>query len=180
MRWMLMAVLALGCGKDPDFEVPARDDMRITLDLASSFMHQDPDMSCLSTACGGCSYLTNWDGSPVEAGDPCLWKGTWQCAGTQLTCSDDGCPTCGTAMTGSLCGADGHTIVEITNMGACGVYDFGSAIAVCNRTPGDHCVSRCTLDNGVHHCAARCASADGGAMGCEHSAAQTCEALTSC
>jgi hypothetical protein len=180
MRAMWVLVLCWGCGKDPDFEVPPRDDMRITLDLASSFVSMDPDMSCLSTACGGCSNYVNWDGSPVAVGDPCLWKGTWQCSGTTLTCSDEGCPTCGTAMSGSVCGADGHTIVEITNMGMCRTYDFGSAIAVCNRAPGDHCVHRCTLDNGVHRCAARCASADGGAMGCPFVSTQTCEALTSC
>jgi hypothetical protein len=181
MRWLTLIWLA-GCGSDAaDFEPPPRDDMRHELDLASSFVPTEPDMSCLDTACGGCSSFTNWDGTPVKVGDPCLWKGMWQCNGMQLECSDNGCPACTTAMTGSVCGADGHTILELTDPGSgCRAYDFGSAVDVCNRSPGDHCVGRCTLDNSVHKCVARCVSDDGGATGCEHQSSDTCVTLSSC
>ena len=130
-------------------------------------------MSCLNLACGGCSSFANWDGTPVKVGDPCLWKGVWQCSGTQLECSDNSCPTCGVAMTGSVCGADGHTILDLTNPGSgCRVYDFGSAIAVCNRTTTDHCVGRCTDNGGARSCVAHCISDDGGGTGCEYQASR--------
>jgi hypothetical protein len=175
------AVLVGGCGKDPDFQPPPRDDMRVTLDLAVGATASEDDMTCFNSACGGCSAFANWDGTPVKVGDPCLFSGTWQCDGTALECSDNGCPACGTAVSGSVCGADGHTILELTDPGSgCRVYDFGSAVDVCNRSPGDHCVGRCTSDASGHHCVARCTSDDGGATGCEHMISDTCESLTSC
>src|SRR5688572_28260141 len=128
MRRVVLLLLVCGCG-DPDFEVPARTDMRTERDLSSSFVSMPPDMSCLNMACGGCSSWLSWDGTAVEAGDPCLYRGTWMCAGTQLVCSDASCPTCAAGtMVGSVCGADGHTILELTQSGGmCRVYDFGSA-----------------------------------------------------
>jgi hypothetical protein len=181
----VLAVLAAfgllaGCG-DSDFQPPPRDDMRFTLDLAANFSTADTDMTCFNSACGGCSSFANWDGTPARVGDPCNWNGAWKCNGMDLVCSDNGCPSCGTAVTGSVCGADGHTILELTNPGSgCRVYDFGSAIDVCNRSPGDHCVGRCTLDAGAHHCVAHCLSDDGGAAGCAHMSSDTCESLSSC
>src|SRR5579859_4574890 len=182
MRWLMLLWMA-GCGNEAsDFQPPPRDDMRHELDLASSFVPMEPDMSCLDTACGGCSSFMNWDGTPVKVGDPCLWKGVWQCNGMQLECSDNGCPTCPTAMTGTICGADGHTVLELTDPGSgCRAYDFGSAIDVCNRAPGDHCVGRCTVDaSGGHSCVARCVSDDGGGTGCEHQSSDTCVTLSAC
>jgi hypothetical protein len=181
MRWLLLSLLVVGCGKDSDFVPPPRPDMRFTLDLASNFMPENPDMTCFNMACGSCSEFANWDGTPAKVGDPCLWKGSWQCMGTTLACSDNGCPMCGTAIAGSVCGADGHTILELTDPGSgCRAYDFGSAIAVCNRTPGDHCGGRCTVNGSKHDCVARCVSDDGGGTGCQHMSSDTCESLSSC
>ena len=33
---LLVTLAAAGCGRDPDFEPPPRDDMRTTIDLSSS------------------------------------------------------------------------------------------------------------------------------------------------
>ena len=133
-------------------------------------------------ACGGCSSWRNWDGTLAKVGDPCLWKGTYQCKGTVLTCMDDSCPTCASAISGTVCGADGHTIVELLNTGgSCHAYDFGSSVGVCNRDANDHCVGICTQNtDGSYTCTARCASDDGGGMGCQHKATDTCTSLASC
>jgi hypothetical protein len=176
-----LVLLLTACGHDPDFEPPPRDDMRHELDLSTNFMQMDPDISCFNMACGGCSSFANWDGTPVKEGDPCLWRGIWQCSGMDLVCSDNTCPMCASPITGSVCGADGHTILELTDPGSgCRAYDFGSATDVCNRAPGDHCVGRCTLDAGTYRCVARCASEDGGATGCQHQSSDTCVTLSSC
>src|SRR5260221_13608892 len=114
--WLLL--LSIGCGRDPDFVPPPRDDMRITLDLASSYVPENLDMTCFNTACGGCSSFANWDGTAVKVGDPRLWKGAWQCTGNQLSCSDNGCPMGGTPMTGSGCAPHGHTILDLTHPGS--------------------------------------------------------------
>ena len=181
---LCFVMLCAGCG-DADFVPPPRDDMKISIDLASSVLSAEADMSCLNTACGGCSSFANRDGTPASVGDPCLWKGVWQCSGDELECSDNSCPSCGTAVTGTVCGADGHTILELTNLGnGCRAYDFGSAIDVCDRGAGAHCGGRCTLVGGAHQCVANCVSDDGGGTGCAHqpppATTDTCESLTSC
>ena len=160
IRWRtVLAALALGaCGTDPDFIVPPGANTRFERDLAATFPAPPPDLSCFNNVCGGCSVWANWDGSPAQVGNPCGWNGTWACSGTTLTCTSAACPPCGGAMSGSVCGADGHTIVELVGAGAsCHTYDFGSAIAVCNRAPGDHCVGSCTQAGGQYPCAAHCA-----------------------
>ena len=179
MRAAWVFLLLAGCGRDPDFAPPAREDMRITLDLAAS-ASMPVDLSCASMQCGACSSFVNWDRTPSKPGDPCAWKGTLACSGGGLACSDTGCPTCAGTLSGSVCGADGHTIVEIVPGGACRVYDFGSAIAVCNHGATDHCVGRCSKNGSAYSCVARCVSDDGGATGCEHKATDTCDSLTNC
>jgi hypothetical protein len=181
MRWLLVVLALWGCGQDPDFQVQPLPDMRVTLDLASSFDATPRDLTCFNLACGACSTWANYDGTPVRPGDPCLWKGVWQCVGGALACSDDGCPACGGAMTGSVCGADGHTILEIiAPAGVCQAYDFRSAIAVCNHGADDHCVGRCVKNSAAYACQAACVADDGGATGCEYRASDTCESLTGC
>jgi hypothetical protein len=180
---ILIALAVAGCGSA--FEVQPLPDARVNLDLAVTINTTPPDMSCFNMACGGCSSWANPDGTPSKVGDPCLWKGVFACSGTTLTCSDKSCMTCGNAAnrpTGTVCGADGHTIIELQYAGAaCTAYDFGSAIDVCNRTSGDRCVQRCRGPNGnVYSCTANCASDDGGATGCAHMASDTCESLVSC
>lgn len=182
-RLIVLLACVAGCGSA--FEVPAPPDSRINLDLAVNMNPTPPDMSCFNTACGGCSNWANPDGTPSKVGDPCLFRGVYQCMGTSLVCSDKSCMTCSNGAnhpTGTVCGADGHTIIELTYVGTtCTAYDFGSAIDVCNRTPGDHCVERCRGPNGnVYNCVANCVSDDGGATGCMHSANDTCESLVSC
>ena len=140
---LAVSVLALsvsGCGSD--FEVPAPPDARIDLDLAvSPFPPAPPDLNCFNTACGGCSAWANFDGTPAKVGDPCLYKGVYQCTGTSLVCSSTACLTCqsgGKTPVGSVCGADGHTIVELQYTGTtCAAYDFGSSINVCNHGSGE-------------------------------------------
>jgi hypothetical protein len=180
---VVLALLAAACGSS--YSVSPPPDMRISLDLAVSPPVTSTDMSCLNTACGGCSSWLNWDGTPSKEGDPCLWKGVYQCNGTALVCSDTGCLACTDTTkqpVGTVCGADGHTIVELTYAGnACSAYDFGSAIGLCNRAPGDHCVQRCTGPNGnVYDCVAHCTSDDGGGTGCDHMPTDTCESLKGC
>src|SRR3954469_4414288 len=178
LLFLSCALVVAGCGSD--FEVPAPPDARTELDLAVNMVTTPPDMSCFNTACGGCTSFANYDGTPTKVGDPCLWKGTYQCNGTSLKCSDAACPQCGSPMTGTVCGADHHTILEITNSGSCQVYDFGSAIGVCNHGASDKCVGRCTQANGSYTCVANCASDDGGGTGCDYSATATCTSLASC
>jgi hypothetical protein len=182
---LVLCVLAVaGCGSD--FSVPALPDSRMELDLAVSPIVGSADMSCFNTACGGCSTWANFDGTPAKVGDPCLYKGVYACNDTALVCSSTACLTCSTAgktPAGSVCGADGHTIIELLYTGAtCAAYDFGSSINICNHDSGDKCLQRCTgPDAGnVYHCAAHCASDDGGGTGCEHSATETCESLAGC
>ncbi len=182
--WLPIVLLVAGCGSD--FVVPALPDSRVELDLAVSPIVSPPDMSCFNTACGGCSAWANFDGTPAKQGDPCLYKGVYMCSGTALVCSTTGCLTCqagGKTPAGTVCGADGHTIVELTYSGAtCAAYDFGSSIDVCNHGSGDQCLQHCTGPdtNNVYHCAAHCASDDGGGTGCAHTAAETCESLAGC
>lgn len=187
--YALVALAAVGApasGCSSDYTVSPLPDMRISLDLAVATPTPQPDMSCFNTACGGCSSWANWDGTPSKVGDPCLWKGVYQCTGTSLKCSDSGCLACSNTSNraaGTVCGADGHTIVELTYTGnTCTAYDFGSAIGVCNRTPDDHCVDRCTApaSGNTYDCVAHCASDDGGGTGCTHMASDTCESLASC
>jgi hypothetical protein len=180
----LLAFAALsGCGST--YEVPPPPDARISLDLAVSPPVVLPDMACLNMACGGCSQWLSWNGMPSKVGDPCLWKGAYACTGTQLTCTSNACLACTDTTkhaAGTVCGAAGHTIVELNYVGTtCTAYDFGSAIGVCNRTRDDHCVQRCRGPNGnTYDCVAGCTSDDGGGTGCAHGANDTCESLTSC
>ncbi len=178
---LALCVACAGCGSD-DFQSPAPPDARITIDLAVSQDHPPADLTCFNSACGGCSAWARFDGTPAAVGDPCLWKGTWQCMGTELTCMGAACPTCPGEMLGSVCGADGHTIIELSHSTAtCVAYDFGSSISTCNHQPGDKCVGRCTKNaGGTYSCAAHCLSDDGGGAGCEHQATDTCDTLTSC
>jgi hypothetical protein len=178
-RFWLVVMLITGCGSD--FAPPAQPNDKLTLDLAVATANPSGDAGCLNTACGGCSSWTNWDGTLSKPGDPCAWKGTWACNGTTLACADLTCPTCAAKMSGSVCGADGHTVLDVTYLGAtCSVYDFGTALAVCNRTDGDHCVGRCTSGTGGVACEAHCVSDDGGGTGCAHMATDTCVSLQSC
>jgi hypothetical protein len=177
MKLALAVLLLAGCGS---FTPTAPPNDKITLDLAVAIANPAPDLACPNTACGGCSSWMNFDGTPAKAGDPCAWKGTWACNGTTLTCADLSCPTCASKMTGSVCGADGHTILALTYVGtACSVYDLGTALAVCNRTPTDQCLGRCTAGSTVT-CEAHCASDDGGGTGCMHMSSDTCTSLESC
>jgi hypothetical protein len=181
---LVMTGWLAGCGSD--FEVPARPDSHVDLDLAVTMTPTPPDMACFNRACGGCSQWASFDGTPSKVGDPCSWKGTYACNGTSLTCMGGGtCLTCTDTSkhaVGTVCGADGHTIIELTYTGTtCTAYDLGSAIGVCNHGAGDHCVQRCTGPSGnVFNCVASCASTDGGGTGCMHGATDTCESLTGC
>jgi hypothetical protein len=181
MRFAVALVMLAGCGSG-DFESPAPPDMRITLDLAVSQDHPPPDLTCFNTACGGCSTWAKFDGTPAAPGDPCGWKGTLACTGTDLMCNDASCPTCASKMTGTVCGADGHTIVELTYVGnTCSVYDFGSAIDVCNKSTNDVCVGRCVPNGADYACSAHCLSdPDGGGPGCQHMPTDTCTSLAGC
>jgi len=186
MRLSLLALVLAVCGCGSDFQVPAPPDTRIELDLAVSPISSPPDMACFNRVCGGCSVWANPDGTPSKVGDPCLYKGTYQCTGMSLTCSSTACLTCttnGAPAVGTVCGADGHSIVELQYTGTtCSAYDLGSAIGQCNHGPGDRCLAHCTGPDGnnVFHCAAVCASDDGGGTGCPHSATDTCESLAGC
>ena len=181
MRLLLFSIFVLVSGCGSDFQVPPPPDARISLDLGVSVNPAPPDMACFNMACGGCSAWANYDGTPAKVGDPCLWKGTYQCTGTTLKCSDASCPQCPSTMTGSVCGADHHTILELTNTGTCQVYDFGSAIDVCNHGPSDKCVGRCTMNTGgTYSCEAHCVSDDGGGTGCEYNSTATCQTLAGC
>ncbi|HZS36571.1 MAG TPA: hypothetical protein VFF06_07085 [Polyangia bacterium] len=167
-----------GCGSG-DFEVPPQPDARMELDLAANTTFPPTDMTCFNTACGGCSSLANWDGTPVKVGDPCLWNGAWQCSGAQLACSSAACLSCPQTVSGTVCGADGHTILELVHNGAtCTAYDLGSAISTCNHGASDACVGRCTQNGGSYDCVAHCASDDGGGTGHVYSAADTCVTLS--
>lgn len=172
-------VLALGgCGSSGDFQVPAQPDGRMNLDLAVNNQFPPNDMTCFNTACGGCSSLARWDGAPVKVGDPCLWNGTWQCNGAQLGCSSTTCLACPQPVSGTACGADGHTIIELlNNSGTCVSYDFGSAISTCNHGAADACVATCTQSGGGYQCVAHCASDDGGGTGHVYAATDTCVTL---
>ena len=180
---LLITLIISGCGSD--FEVPAPPDSRVELDLAVSPITVPPDMACFNTACGGCSTWANFDGTPSKVGDPCLYKGVYACNGTSLVCSSTACLTCqagGKTAAGTVCGADGHTIIELQYTGTtCAAYDFGSSINVCNHGSGDKCLQSCAPDvNNVFHCAAHCASDDGGGTGCAHMANENCESLVGC
>jgi hypothetical protein len=181
VRTACVLLLLMG-GCSSGFTVPAPPDARLTLDLAVVVANPAVDAGCFNTACGGCSSWANPDGTPAKVGDPCLWKGVWQCTGTTLTCSDASCPSCAQPMTGTVCGADGHTIVELTYPGGqCSAYNFGSALDVCNHDATDHCVGKCTSVNGAYSCSARCVSdADGGVTGCQHAPTDTCTSLAGC
>jgi hypothetical protein len=173
----LLAVAA--CGSD--FQVPALPDARIAIDLAVTSPEELPDLGCFNRACGGCSRFARSDGTPAQVGDPCLWKGQLICNGATLTCSDASCPSCGGTMRGTVCGADGHTIVELIVIGSsCTAYDLGSAVGVCNDGPRDGCVDRCTKNGTTYSCVAGCLADDGGATGCAQKASDTCDSLTSC
>jgi hypothetical protein len=178
----LLALALAACGSD--FDVPSLPDARFTRDLAIVVTPLPPDLSCFNRACGGCSRWANWDGSPSQPGDPCLWKGTYACNGAELTCSDNGCLACADASkkpTGTVCGADSHTIIELAYGGnGCSAYDFGSAIDVCNHGSNDRCLQRCTANGSGFGCVAHCASDDGGGTGCAHQPNDTCESLTNC
>src|SRR5262245_59180455 len=135
-RRVLPLLMVAACGSS-DFVVPPRADMRVDRDLSSSFTPEPADLACLNPACGGCSSWVGWDGQAVKPGDPCARNGAWMCMGTQLQCSDFSCPACAAStMTGSVCGADGHTILDlVATVNSCRVHDFGSVINVCNRGP---------------------------------------------
>jgi hypothetical protein len=182
MRVVLLVAVAFAVACGSEFEVPPLPDARMSLDLGVSIPNPPPDLACFNRACGGCSTWARFDGTPAMVGDPCLWKGTLACMGTSLVCSDASCLPCsgGTAL-GTVCGGDGHTIVELVYTGTtCAAYDLGSAIGVCNHGAGDACVDRCTKNGNTYNCAASCLSDDGGGTGCQHQASDTCQSLTSC
>ncbi|HEY2744245.1 MAG TPA: hypothetical protein VGL86_06470 [Polyangia bacterium] len=186
MRTLHLAIGLLTFAGCHSFEVTGPPDTRIELDLGVEITQTPPDLDCFNSACGGCSSWANFDGTPSKVGDPCLYKGVYQCMGTSLVCSATTCLTCSTGgktPVGTVCGADGHTIVELTYSGAtCSAYDLGSAIGMCNHGENDKCLSHCTGPDGnnQYHCAAVCASDDGGGTGCAHSASETCETLAGC
>ncbi len=179
LRSACLLAFALGAGcSSGDFQVPAQPDARMSLDLSATSNFPPADMTCFNTACGGCSSLASWDGTPVKVGDPCLWNGTWQCSGTQLACSSTTCLTCPQPVSGTVCGADGHSIVELVNgSGMCVAYDFNSAISTCNHNAADRCVATCAQSGGAYACAAHCVSDDGGGTGHVYSASDTCVTL---
>jgi hypothetical protein len=175
-----VAAAAAACSSS-DFQVTPPEDARVTLDLAVPSFPPD-DMTCFNTECGGCSKWAKWDGTPAHVGDPCLWNGVLQCTGMALTCTSTACLPCSpggtpTPVSGSVCGADGHTIVELlTQNGTCSAYDFNSAINVCNHSSVDKCEQRCTNNGSSYSCAAYCLSDDGG-VAHEYSASATCVTL---
>lgn len=176
---LILLIATAACGSD--FQVPAPPDARITIDLSVAMPAPTADLACFNRACGGCSHTAKWDGTPAQEGDPCAWNGKLACMGTSLVCSDTSCPTCAGTATGTVCGADGHTIVELVNTGAsCAAYDLGSAIGICNGNAADHCVDRCTKSGSNYQCVAGCISDDGGATGCAHQSTDTCDTLTGC
>jgi hypothetical protein len=180
----LCLVAACG-GGDGAFVPPGPPDAHLTLDLASTYVPPPPDLACFNNACGSCSSWAKWDGTPAQPGDPCSWKGTLQCNGNALVCSDTSCLSCPKAVSGTVCGADGHTILELLTTGSvCAAYDFGSAIAVCNRSAQDQCRGSCSVDgSGNYACAAHCTSdgnGDAGVGGCPHGASDSCTSLTGC
>jgi hypothetical protein len=178
-RAVFVFILVAACGSD--FKVPRPPDMRITIDLGVSLAPPPPDLACFNSACGGCSHTARYDGTPAQAGDPCLWKGMLQCMGTSLVCSDASCLTCSGTPTGTVCGADGHTIVELIHNGnTCTAYSLGSSIGVCNHGADDHCLDRCTKNGSSYSCVAGCVKDDGGAMGCQYQSSDTCDSLTGC
>jgi hypothetical protein len=174
-----LVLVATAC--DSGFRPPPRPDMKTDIDLASQASGK-ADMTCLATVCGECSDRVRWDGKPVAVGDPCLVHGTWQCAGHVLECSDASCISCPGKSIGSVCGADGHTVIELNYVnGMCTTVDLNSPIAICNRTADDKCVGRCVLQGVDYTCTARCLSDDGGATaGCPYSPGQTCATLSGC
>ncbi len=183
MRGIACALLITSVGCGSAFEVPPLPDAHMTLDLATSSNPAPVDMTCFNTACGGCSAWAKYDGTPAQEGDPCLWNGVYQCNGTSLACSSSTCPSCSGKAVGSICGADGHTILELNYaVGTCAAYDFGSAINVCNHSSSDGCVARCSTNasTGEVDCVAHCLSDDGGATGCQHMSTETCDTLKSC
>jgi hypothetical protein len=186
LRLLTLMTLALcGCkSTGKDFVVPPAPDARVDLDLGISSATAALDMTCFNSVCGGCSQWANYDGKPSKEGDPCLWNGVYKCAGTQLECTSNTCLGCSSGSnhaTGTVCGADGHTIIELHYSGtACVAYDFGSAIDVCNHSANDICQQKCTANGTTYDCAAHCASDDGGGTGCTHQPTDTCESLTSC
>jgi hypothetical protein len=184
-RVLMLATLAfLGCHTvtAKDFVVPPAPDARVELDLGTSAATAAVDMTCINSACGGCSSWVNYDGTPSKVGDPCLLNGVYQCTGTELKCTSNSCLGCtGGTPVGSVCGADGHTIIELHYSGtACVAYDFGSAIDVCNHSANDSCQQKCTANGTTYDCVAHCASDDGGGTGCTYQPTETCESLTSC
>ena len=195
MRLLLacLLTLTLGCndkssttggGGGGNFVVPPQPDARVNLDLSQSVSQSMPDMTCFNSVCGACSQWANYDGKPSKEGDPCLWNGVYKCTGTQLECTSNTCLGCSNGSNhpvGTVCGADGHTIIELHYTGtACVAYDFGSAIDVCNHSATDVCQQKCTANGTTYDCAAHCASDDGGGTGCTHQPTDTCESLTSC
>ena len=180
----LSLVVACGCGGG-DFQVPPQPDARVSLDLAVNTNSPSSDAACLSMVCGACSDRANWDGKPTAEGDPCNWNGTWQCNGASLQCSSGACLPCtqgsgAQPVTGTICGADGHTILELVYAGgSCAAYDFGSSIDVCNRKPNDGCVATCSKQgSGSFACVAHCLSDDGGTGGHPYSPTDTCQSLS--
>lgn len=179
MRWLLALALA-ACGGD--FQSPGPPDGTITRDL-TAVVTNIPDLSCFNTACGGCSSWARPDGTPAQSGDACLFAGTFACSGQNLACSSSACPTCASTMRGTICGADGQTIITLADdgSGGCVAIDTGSAIAVCNQTAGDACRNRCTNVGGRFECTAWCTSTpDAGTGGCGFSSSATCASLAGC
>lgn len=176
---LALAVSFVACGGD--FRVPPPSDMRISLDLASAPGTPD-DMTCFNSACGGCSTWARADGTPAQVGDRCGFRGMLACTGQTLGCSDLGCPTCASKMTGTICAADGRTIVQLLDLNnQCRVNVTGSALAVCNRDASDRCLHRCTLANNLYTCTAGCSSTpDAGVTGCQYAPTQTCQTLAGC
>ncbi len=172
----LIALVACGCGSA--FEVPARPDAFQTLDLGVLFDGAPRDLTCFNTACGGCSSWAKWDQTPVAVGDPCLITGTWQCNGTDLVCSSSACLSCPQPVSGTVCGADGHSIIElVTVAGACTAWDFGSGISSCNHDANDKCQQACSNSGGKYTCEAHCLADDGFGPADDYSPTETCQSL---
>ena len=186
LRILTLATLALcGCkSSSKDFVVPPAPGARVDLDLGTSSASASLDMTCINSVCGGCSSWVNYNGAPSKEGDPCLWNGVYKCSGTELKCTSSTCLGCASGSnkaTGTVCGADGHTIIELHYSGtACVALDIGSAIGVCNNSANDVCQQKCTANGTTYDCVAHCTSDDGGGTGCTYQPAATCESLTSC